>query len=31
MKLMTPMIKMMIGKSNAGFLDNLKKVLESGS
>jgi carbon monoxide dehydrogenase subunit G len=29
MKLMTPMIKMMIGKSNQGFLANLKKVLET--
>ena len=28
MKLMTPMIKMMIGKSNQGFLANLKRVLE---
>ena len=29
MKLMTPMIKMMIGKSNQGFLANLKRVMES--
>src|ERR1700752_448981 len=28
MKIMTPIIKMMIGKGNAGFLANLKKVLE---
>ncbi|MFY9587710.1 MAG: SRPBCC family protein [Actinomycetota bacterium] len=29
MKIMTPMIKMMIGKGNSGFLSNLKKVLEA--
>ena len=29
MKLMTPMIKMMIGKSNNGFLAILKRVMES--
>jgi uncharacterized protein YndB with AHSA1/START domain len=29
MKLMSPMMKMMIGKSNNGFLANLKRVLES--
>jgi uncharacterized protein YndB with AHSA1/START domain len=29
MNFMTPMIKMMIGKSNHGFLANLKKVLET--
>ncbi len=29
MKIMTPMIKMTIGKSNNGFLANLKRVLES--
>ena len=28
MKIMSPMIKMMIGKGNQGFLANLKKVLE---
>ena len=28
MRLMSPMIKMMIGKSNTGFLANLKRVLE---
>ena len=31
MRLMTPMIKMMIGKSNVGFLANLKRVLEAKS
>ena len=31
MKLMTPMIKMMVGKSNSGFLANLKRVLEAKS
>jgi len=31
MRVMTPMIKMMIGKSNAGFLANLKRVMESPS
>ena len=31
MRLMTPMIKMMIGKSNVGFLANLKRVLEARS
>jgi len=30
MKLMSPMMKMMIGKSNDGFLANLKRVLEAG-
>jgi len=29
MKLMSPIMKMMIGKSNDGFLANLKRVLES--
>ena len=29
MKLRSPMIKMMIGKSNNGFLANLKRVLEA--
>lgn len=29
MRLMSPMIKMMIGKSNEGFLANLKKLLEA--
>lgn len=29
MRLMTPLIKRMIGKSNAGFLANLKRHLES--
>ena len=31
MRIMTPLIKRMIGKSNDGFLGNLKGVLEKGS
>ena len=31
MRLMTPMMKRVIGKSNAGFLANLKRLLEGSS